>query len=270
MKLRRLLAAGLGAAAVTLAPLLAAAPAGAAAGNATITVVHGIPATPVDVYANGSKLLSDFTFKTVTQPLSVPAGSHTIDVRKAGAAPASAPILSATETVPAGANVTLVADLSAAGNPALVPFVNDTTPVGSGKGLLVVRHTAAAPAVDVYAGSAKVISGLANGNQAKLAVPAGTVPAKVTLAGQSSTVIGPVTVPVTAGMATVVYAIGSASGHTLTAVTQQYPLGGAPASAQAGSGGMAADPATPGWPFAVIGAAGLMLALAGGFRLVRR
>ncbi len=182
----------------------------------------------------------------------------------------SAPILSATENVPAGANVTLVADLSAAGNPALVPFVNDTTPVGSGKGLLVVRHTAAAPAVDVYAGSAKVISGLANGNQAKLAVPAGTVPAKVTLAGQSSTVIGPVNVPVTAGMATVVYAIGSASGHTLTAVTQQYPLGGAPASAQAGSGGMAADPATPGWPFAVIGAAGLMLALAGGFRLVRR
>jgi hypothetical protein len=71
-------------------------------------------------------------------------------------------------------------------------------------------------------------------------------------------------------MATVVYAIGSASGHTLTAVTQQYPLGGAPASAQAGSGGMAADPATPGWPFAIIGAAGLMLALAGGFRLVRR
>ena len=56
---------------------------------------------------------------------------------------------------------------------ALVPFVNDTTPVGSGKGLLVVRHTAAAPAVDVYAGSAKVISGLANGTQAKLAVPAG-------------------------------------------------------------------------------------------------
>lgn len=270
MKLRRLLAAGLGAAALTLAALLAAAPAGAAAGNATITVVHGIPATPVDVYANGSKLLSDFTFKTVTQPLSVPAGSYTIDVRKAGAAPASAPILSATETVPAGANVTLVADLSAAGNPALVPFVNDTSPVGSGKGLLVVRHTAAAPAVDVYAGSAKVISGLANGNQAKLAVPAGTVPAKVTLAGQSSTVIGPVNVPVTAGMATVVYAIGSASGHTLTAVTQQYPLGGAPASAQAGSGGMAADPATPGWPFAVIGAAGLMLALAGGFRLVRR
>lgn len=179
MKLRRLLAAGLGAAALTLAALLAAAPAGAAAGNATITVVHGIPATPVDVYANGSKLLSDFTFKTVTQPQSVPAGSYTIDVHKAGAAPASAPILSATETVPAGANVTLVADLSAAGNPALVPFVNDTTPVGSGKGLLVVRHTAAAPAVDVYAGSAKVISGLANGNQAKLAVPAGTVPAKV-------------------------------------------------------------------------------------------
>ncbi|MGO8886678.1 MAG: DUF4397 domain-containing protein [Streptosporangiaceae bacterium] len=233
MKLTRLLAAGVGAAAVIVAPLLATAPAGAAtAANATIKVVHGIPATPVDVYANGSKLLSDFTFKTVSQPLSVPGGSYTIDLRKAGSPASSAPILSATEKVPAGANVTLVADLTAAGKPALVPFVNDTSAVGSGKGVLVVRHTAAAPAVDVYAGSTKVISSLTNGNQAKLTVPAAIIPAKVTLAGQTAAVIGPVSVPVTAGMATVVYTIGSASGHSLTAVTQQYALGGTPGSAQ--------------------------------------
>jgi len=231
----------------------------AASGNATVTVVHGIPGTPVDVYANGSKILSDFTFKTVTKPLSLPAGSYTIDLRKAGAAAGSAPILAATEQVPAGANVTLVADLTAAGKPALTPFVNDTSAVGAGHGRLVVRHTAAAPPVDVYAGTTKVISGLANGQQQALTVPAATIPAKVTLTGQTAAVLGPVNVPVTAGMATVVYAIGSASGHTLTAVTQQYPLGGTPTGAQAGSGGLGADPSTPAWPFGLAAAAGLAL-----------
>jgi len=248
----------------------AAVPAGAAAGNATVTVVHGIPNTPVDVYANGTKILSDFTFKTVTSPLSLPAGSYAIAVRKAGASATSTPILAAAEQVPAGANVTIVADLTASGTPALTAFVNDTGAVGAGMGRLVVRHTAAAPAVDVYAGTAKVISGLVNGQQQALTVPAGTVSAKVTLAGQTAAVIGPVNVPVMAGMATVVYAIGSASGHTLTAVTQQYPLGGMPSAAHAGSGGLGADPADPAWPFALAAVAGLLLVVAGATGLVRR
>jgi hypothetical protein len=249
---------------------VSALPAVAATGTATVTVVHGIPNTPVDVYANGKKILTGFTFKTVTSPLSLPAGSYAIAVRKAGASASSAPILSATEQVPAGANVTIVADLTAAGKPALTPFVNDTSAVGSGKGRLVVRHTAAAPAVDVYAGSTKAISGLTNGQQQALTVPAGTVPAKVTLAGQTAAVIGPANVPVTAGMATVVYAVGSASDRTLTAVTQQYPLGGMAASAQAGSGGLGADPASPAWPFGLTAAVGLMLALAGAAGIARR
>jgi hypothetical protein len=271
MRFSRAAAAGIAAGVISLAAGLGtASSAAAAAGDATVTIVHGIPNTPVDVYANGSKILSDFTFKTVTSPLTLPAGSYTIDVRKAGASATSAPVLAATEQVPAGANVTIVAGLTAAGTPALFPFVNDTSPVGAGQGRLVVRHTAAAPAVDVYAGMTKVISGLANGQQQALTVPTGTVTAKVTLAGQTAAVIGPVAVPVTAGMGTAVYAIGSASGHTLTAVVQQYPLGGMPASAQAGSGGLGADPVTPAWPFAASGAAGLLLAAAGTASLVRR
>lgn len=273
MRLLKLAAASAAAGVVTLAAgagLLFPAAASAASGNATVTIVHGIPNTPVDVYANGNKVLSDFTFKTVTQPLSLPAGSYTVDVRKAGAAATSSPILTATEQVPAGANLTIVADLTASGTPALTPFVNDTSPVAAGDGRLVVRHTAAAPAVDVYAGTAKAISGLVNGQQQALAVPAGTVAAKVTLAGQTAAVIGPVDVPVTAGMATVVYAIGSAAGHTLTAVTQQYPLGGMPSSAQAGSGGLGADHAAPALPFGLAAVAGLALAGAGLAGIVRR
>jgi hypothetical protein len=94
-------------------------PAAAAAGTGTVTIVHGIPNTPVDVYANGKKILSGFTFKTVTSPLSLPAGRYAIAVRKAGAAAGSAPILAATEQVPAGANLTIVADLTAAGKAGL-------------------------------------------------------------------------------------------------------------------------------------------------------
>ncbi len=258
------------AAALSLAVAPAAIPALAATGTASVTIVHGIPNTPVDVYANGKKILSGFTFKTVTSPLSLPAGSYAIAVRKAGASAGSSPILAATEQVPTGANVTIVANLTAAGKPVLSPFVNDTSAVGSGKGRLVVRHTAAAPAVDVYAGTAKVVSGLVNGQQQALTVPAGTVPAKVTLAGQTAAVLGPVNVPVTAGMATVVYAIGSASDHTLTAVTQQYPLGAMPSGAPAGSGGLGADPAVPAWPFALAAIAGLVLVLTGAAGVARR
>ena len=244
--------------------------ASAATGDATVTIVHGIPNTPVDVYANGKKILSDFTFKTVAGPLQLPPGSYAIAVRKAGSAASSAPVLSATEQVTAGENATVVAGLTASGTPVLSAFANDTSAAGTGKGRLVVRHDADAPAVDVYAGSSKVISGLASGQQQALDVPAGTVAAKVTLAGQTAAVLGPVNVPVTAGMGTVVYAIGSAAGHTLTAVTQQYPLGGAPSSAQAGSGGLGADPDTPGWPFVAIGGAGLALIAAGAVGTARR
>jgi hypothetical protein len=51
-------------------------PASAATGDATVSVVHGIPATPVDVYANNDKTLSGFTFKSVAGPLKLPAGSY--------------------------------------------------------------------------------------------------------------------------------------------------------------------------------------------------
>ena len=271
MRMPKLAAASLAAGALCLAAGAATAvPASAATGDAAVTIVHGIPNTPVDVYANGSKILTDFMFKAVAGPLQLPPGSYAIDVRKAGAAATAAPVLTATEQLTAGENATIVAALTTSGTPALTTFANDTSAAAAGDGRLVVRHVAAAPAVDVYAGSSKVISGLVSGQQAGLAVPAGTVSAKVTLAGQTAAVLGPVNVPVTAGMGTVVYAIGSAAGKTLTAVTQEYPLGGAPSGAQAGSGGLGADPSTPAWPFALAGGVGVLRVAAGALGVARR
>ena len=62
-----------------------------------------------------------------------------------------------TPTLPAGGNVTLVAHLSESGQPTITPFVNDVSSVPAGQARLVVRHTAAAPAVDVLAGDTPVI-----------------------------------------------------------------------------------------------------------------
>ena len=99
--------------------------------------------------------------------------------------------------------------------------MNDTTPTKAGEGGIVVRHTAAAPAVDVYAGETKVISSLENPDSAgPLYVPAGTVSASVTAAGATDPVIGPADVPVEEGNVTIVYAIGSLEADTLGVAVQ--------------------------------------------------
>lgn len=201
------------------------APAGAQDPTGTVTVIHGIPDTPVDVYVNGDLTLDDFQPGTVTDPLELPAGDYTISLTAPDAADDSAPILTGDTTLPAGANASIIANLDASGAPALTVFVNDTAPTAAGEGRLVVRHTAAAPAVDVLAGDTPVIEGLENPDEATLSLPAGTVSASVAAAGTTEAVIGPVDVPVVAGQVTIVYAIGSLEDGTLGAAVQTITVG---------------------------------------------
>jgi hypothetical protein len=188
--------------------------------TASVVVVHGIPDTPVDVYVDGDLTLEDFAFETVTDPLSLPAGSYDLEVRPAGADPSEDPLLSATADLAAGVNVSVVAHLTADGAPTITPFVNDTSSTGSGEGRIVVRHTAAAPAVDVLAGGEPVFTDLTNPNEAAADLPAGTVSAAVALAGTTDPVIGPADVTITEGAATIVYAVGSAADGNLTVLVQ--------------------------------------------------
>ncbi len=204
------------------------------AGDATVTVVHGIPDLPVDVYVNGTEVLPDFTFGTVSPALSLPPGTYAVAVKAAGT---STTLLSASETLTADENATIVANLDAGGNPTLNVFANPTTPAPAGDAWVLVRHTAEAPAVDVYAGSTKVITGLTNPNSAgPLPVPAGTVPISVSVnpsTTASTPVIGPVDLPLIAGHVYIAYAIGSATAvpSTLTAVVQDYTVGQAKSGA---------------------------------------
>lgn len=227
------LASGLGAA--TARPA-------AAAESGTVYVVHGVPGLTVDVYVNGKAELTGFKPGEVAGPLSLPPGSYDVAVRKAGEAATAAPAIDKTVTLPAGANVSLVAHLSAAGAPTLTAFANPVGGPANGKARLVVRHTAAAPAVDVLADGKPVFTGLTNPNQQTADLAPGPVSAAVALAGTTKPVIGPADLTLKAGQATVAYAIGSAQDQTLQFVTQSLPTGQAmPQGVNAGSGGLAAD-----------------------------
>ena len=246
--------------------VLAAPPAGAA-DNATVSILHAVPGVPVDVYANGEELIPDFQPGTLTDPLSLPAGDYDLAIYPAGSDPSNTePAAKADDvTVPAGVNATVVAHLTETGTPVLTPFVNDVSMVPAGQARVTVRHTAAAPAVDVRAGGTPVFEGLTNPKEASADVDAGTVSADVVLAGTDTVAIGPADLDLGEGTNTIVYAWGSAADKNLKLAVQTIDgLHSAPGGVPSGTGGLLDD----GLPLPLAGVA--LLALAGAVVGTRR
>ena len=211
-----------GATAISLAALVMGATPAVAA-DATVTVVHGIPDTPVDVYVDGTVAIPNFQYETVTTT-SLPEGEHTLDIRPAGAAASTAPILTATATLASGGNYSVVAHLNPDPAPTLTLFANPSSKTPEGQAGVTVRHTAAAPAVDVRAGTTVIVPGLTNPNEASLFVPAGTVSVDVVVAGTQNVAIGPVDLTLAAGTRYIAYAVGSgAAGYKI--LLQTYEVG---------------------------------------------
>ena len=235
--------------------LLLVSPAAAQEGAASVSVVHGIPDTPVDVYVNDELTLEGFEPGDVAGPLSLPAGTYQFDIRAAGAAAEDDPVISASAPITAGANASLVAHLTEAGEPTLTPFANNPGGLADGQGRVTVRHTAAAPAVDILVGGQAAITGLTNPNQQSADLPAGTISAAVALAGTTEPVLGPADVEIEEGVQTIVYAIGSAQNSTLDLVVQT--VSHSPTGVASGSGGEAASAGFPLWALALTMGAGL-------------
>jgi hypothetical protein len=262
----RPLAATAGAAGA-FALLFAATPA-VAAENATVSILHGVPGVTVDVYANGEELLPDFAPGTLTDPLTLPAGEYDLAIYPAGADPASTEPAAKADNVavPAGANATVAAHLTADGKPVLTPFVNDVSAVPAGQARVTVRHTAAAPAVDIRAGGAVVAPGLTNPNEASLVVPAGTVSADVVLAGTDTVAIGPADLDLAEGTSTVVYAWGNSDAGYELAVQTLSGMHSSPSGVPGGSAGLADESGLP-MPVVALSALGLGAAAFGARRL---
>jgi hypothetical protein len=252
--------------AVALLVAAFAGPAAAQSGPGTVTVVHGVPGLTVDVYVNGDATLEGFEPGTVTDPLELPAGDYNIEIRPAGEDPSSDPAVSGSATVNSGANASLVAHLDADGQPTLSAFANDTGNVNAGEARLTVRHTAAAPAVDVLADGSALVSDLTNPNEAVAEVPASSYEVAVAPAGTTDPVIGPTNLTLEEGANTIVYAIGSLDDGNLDVLVQTISgLHSSPGGVPAGTGGLA-DDAMPNW-LVVMTAAAALSALAAGGRL---
>ena len=206
-------ALGVAVAAAGLTAGLVAAPA-TAAGMATVNVVHGIPGVAVKVCVDGQRVVDNFHFGDKIIGARLPASMHKVRLVAAGRSCHAPAILKSRYTLAKGRNYTIVANLDPVGTPNLKAFVNKTKPTATRTARLTVRHTAQAPAVNVWADKTKIVAGtnFTWGKGTTLAVPKGTYKVKVTLPGSRQPVIGPTMKRLAAGRAYQVYAVG-APGH---------------------------------------------------------
>jgi len=134
--------------------------ASARAGDATLNVVHGIPGLTVDVCVDGATAIPDFAPGTVVTGVKLPAGSHEFKVVAQNGDCAGAGILVVVAGLKADKNYTAVANLNDSGDPNLKLYANNVKAVAKGTSRLTVRHTADAPAVNVWANGAPLIGGI--------------------------------------------------------------------------------------------------------------
>lgn len=197
--------------------------AASASAKATLNVVHGIPGVDVNVCVNGADAIPDFNPGDVVTGVKLPAGSYDLKIVAKADPCSGAAILQANGVVlKGGKNYTAVASLNASGTPKLSLFRNDVRPVGAGKARLTVRHTADAPAVNVWANGAPLIGGthFTWGKSATVVVPKGIYAAWGSLPGRYLPVIGPDVLKLRTGFAYQVYAWGDATAGYGFAVVQ--------------------------------------------------
>jgi hypothetical protein len=232
-----------------------------AATGAKLSVLHGVPNLTVDVYVDGELTLDNFRPGQLAGPLDLDAGTYEVAITASDAEDDSDPAIGPVEvTLEDGENYTAVAHLNSDGDPTATLFTNDLSSLDAGMGRLTVRHTAAAPAVDVLTGGDAVIEDLSNPDEKSLDLDAGTVSASVAAAGTSDPVIGPADVTVSDGVLTVVYAWGSLDDDNLKLAVQTINAdGSSPHGVGAGEAGYAAAPSP--LTLAALGAGLVALAL---------
>jgi hypothetical protein len=246
--------------------LLTITPASAQSEEARIHLIHGIPGVDVDVEAGGDVVFADYSFGEI-QDLSALAGATLEDLTVKVAGTDDVAIDAGDVALPASGNYTVIAHLDADGTPTLGVFENDASTLDAGEGRLTVRHTAAAPAVDIWAGDNPVFTNVSNGEGGTVDLPAGTVSASVVPTGETEpVVIGPADLEVVEGEHLLVYAVGSLGDETLTVVTESIDgLHSGPAEVNTGN-----SPVSNTLPLVALALAGGLVVAGGGAALAAR
>jgi Domain of unknown function (DUF4397) len=192
----------------------------AAAADATVNVVHAIPGVNVEVCLNGEVAVPGFSPGEVVKGVALPEGGYDVAIVPAGETCDDAAILQAADAEFAGGrNYTAIAHLTEDGTPTLSLFRNNVRPVAKDSARVTIRHTAAAPAVDVWANGSVLLEDESNGESATRRVPAGVYAVWASLPGEHAPVIGPDVLKLARGRAYQVYAWGNAdSGYDFAIV----------------------------------------------------
>jgi hypothetical protein len=208
--------------------------------NASVYVVHGIDGTdlglakplPVDIFVNGAPTpVKNFTYASVAGPLDLPSGKYEIEVRLSDPSLSSIVAISARVDLAVGENASILAHLSEEGVPKLTKFINDVRNTEtSGNARLVVRHGAAAPAVDVNLSSDPPVRfsslrALKNSEQQGAELRAGDY--RITVTPPFSffkRIAGPIPFTLESSMAYFAYAVGSVRNNSFNLVVQSIQL----------------------------------------------
>lgn len=197
-----------------------------AAAPTTAYLVHGIPGLPVDVYLDGKLTIPNFQPGQILGPLTGPAGSVDVAIVPAGGDPAH-PALAGRFTFVPGGNVSVVAHLDANGAPTVSVFNNDFSATSGAR--VIVRHTAAAPAVDVVLLTNGAISArvgpASNGQQAAVDFAPGRYTGGLVPTGTDTLVYGPFSADLRGGYVYVVYAIGDIGAGSFQLISQTVKAG---------------------------------------------
>lgn len=193
-----------------------------ASGIAYLRVVHASPDAPaVDVTLFGGRLplVKDVSFGNATDYLGLPAGEYTAEIRPAGSDDLVGTVeveLAEESAYTAFANGYLTPDDEPGDEPfGLVPAIDgEDQPDPTGR-LRVAHASPDAPNVDVFLGGERVLADVPFGAVSSyLEVPAGTVTAAITPAGDPDTAVFEGTVTVEADTDYTVAAIGEPSEET--------------------------------------------------------
>ena len=230
---RRLVVLGL----ALMTALALVAPAFAQGANqAQVRVAHLAPDAPnVDVYVNGDPVLTDVPYTTVSEYLSLPAGTQQVTVYATG--DTTSPVIDTPVELAAGGAYTVAAvGLVADGSLSAQVYEDDLRSPASGNAKVRVVHASpdAGPVDVVPRGGQALVAGLTFPEASPYAeVPAGTYTLDVNAAGTNQTALTVPDATLASGGVYSAFAVGTVFADSLNVLLVQDNAAGTSASASA-------------------------------------
>jgi Domain of unknown function (DUF4397) len=205
-----------------------------------VYVIQGVPGVTVAVTVDGKSVAKAAAAKDVVGPLRLRTGSHEVTFSSSDWT-----VRSTFDVNRVSQDVVLHWPAELTAKPEVTVFGNDVAPLAPGKGRVTVAHTAVVPPADIRVDKKVLFSNIANGEFVSAVVPATTYSVAVVPTGQPGpALLGPLDLPVQAGVLTRVFAIGQPTNGSMDAVVQVLPVAksgsGAPGAVDAGEAGLVA------------------------------